>query len=390
MKSSFKVAFATSEPPLPFGRDTAARTVFPLIQELAARGVPIRCLTLASRPEDVGQAQSLLQRMDVPLSWYPGAKRSWFVRQWQGWLRPLAGPIPEAFRRNAARLLEEKGTLLHVELIPMGWVAVGHPRAILNVQHLQLIDHQGFRTGSFRLWKSIRQSWRAEQKVLKRYRWIRVTSPRLAEAVKALNPKATVAVVPIALDLARYPFLEPAPSRPVVGLLGTMGWLPTRSAALRLIHRVWPRIKQQVPEAQLLLGGWAARRWLEPHVANRSDVALLENVPDAKDFFEQLAVMAYPTPLGSGMKVKVMEAMAYGAPVVTTTDGAEGLAIRSGREAFVTDQDEGFADAVVELLKRPDHREQMRRAARRFLEEEHSPCAVVDRLVDLYERVNAS
>ena len=392
------IAFATPEPPLPFGRDTAARTVFGLIRELAARGNPVRLFTLASRPPEVELARGLLKdHLAAPLSWYPAPKRSWLDRKWRGVWQPWASSIPDQLKKDLAHLLKQERFLLQVELvIPMGWLMKQSPRAILSVHHLQRIDYERAPFSSWSAWKSIQQAWRAERVVLKRYRWIRVTTPRLAEAVRALNPKARVAVVPITLDLSQYPFLPtgpPAPTvpdRPVIGLLGTMSWLPTRSAAVRLVKRIWPLIKARVPEAQLMLGGWSASQWLGPYVTGQKDVVLLDDLPHPRSFFERLTVNVYPTPRGSGMKVKVLEAMAYGVPVVTTPDGVEGLMVQSGVHAVVANRDEELADAVVELLQQPSRREAMRQAARRLLEASCCPSVVVDRLLAFYQEVGNS
>jgi glycosyltransferase involved in cell wall biosynthesis len=90
-------------------------------------------------------------------------------------------------------------------------------------------------------------------------------------------------------------------------------------------------------------------------------------------------------PQGSGVKVMVLEAMAWGIPVVTTTDGIEGIEAVDGRDCFVADEDEAFAQRVVELLRDRDLRRTCRQRARALIEVKHSPAPVVDRLEQVYQ-----
>ena len=97
--------------------------------------------------------------------------------------------------------------------------------------------------------------------------------------------------------------------------------------------------------------------------------------------------MVYAPSRGSGMKVKVMEAMAYGVPVVTTWEGVEGIDYQNGRDCWVAETDEEMAAKICGLLASSAERQQMRTAARRLIEERYSPGPVVDKMVQVYEQV---
>ena len=98
--------------------------------------------------------------------------------------------------------------------------------------------------------------------------------------------------------------------------------------------------------------------------------------------------MVYAPSQGSGMKVKVMESMAYGVPVVTTWEGVEGIDYQNGRECWVAETDEELAGKVCRLLENPVERQQMRDAARTLIEERYSPRPVVDKMVSVYQQVD--
>ena len=148
---------------------------------------------------------------------------------------------------------------------------------------------------------------------------------------------------------------------------------------------LWPRIVERVPHAKLLLVGRDARRVLRAHL-NRSGVQILDDVADIAPYFHALDVLLYAPPKGSGMKVKVMEAFAFGTPVVTSTAGAEGIPIQDGTHAGLSDDDEGLVERTVALLEDVDRRERYRRAARRLIEHHCAPDLAVDRLEGAYAR----
>ncbi|MBX6316466.1 MAG: glycosyltransferase, partial [Isosphaeraceae bacterium] len=179
----------------------------------------------------------------------------------------------------------------------------------------------------------------------------------------------------------------PPPARPrgarVVGLIGSFGWHPTYSAGLRLLTRLWPEIKRRVPAARLQIVGRKARSALSPWAAG-PDISLCENVPDTIPYFRSTDVLLYAPARGSGMKVKTLEAFALGTPVVTTSEGVEGLPAEDGVHAGLSEDDAGLIERTVALLEDPARRDRQRRAARALLESYCRPDPVLDRLEQVY------
>jgi polysaccharide biosynthesis protein PslH len=235
--------------------------------------------------------------------------------------------------------------------------------------------------------KALWQAQRATKHLLHRIENIRLLTPRLQEIAEAINPKGRYWVVPLALDPALYN-MPPLVEEPTVGLIGSMHWEPSRSAAERLITRIWPLVKQQVPGATLYIAGWNATRYLEKY-SSQQDLTLVNNVTHPSEFFSKAAVMVYAPSRGSGMKVKVMESMAYGVPVVTTGEGVEGIDYQNGRECWVAEADEELASKVCRLLENSLERKQMRDAARTLIEHHYSPRPVVDRMLSVYKQIIA-
>jgi glycosyltransferase involved in cell wall biosynthesis len=173
----------------------------------------------------------------------------------------------------------------------------------------------------------------------------------------------------------------PAVADPVVGVIGTMIWYPSLSAAQRVITRLWPRIRAAVPEAQLVVAGRASELCLGS-LFPVEGALLLGEVDHPVDFFQRPRVLLYPPPRGSGVKIKVIEAMAYGVPVVSNREGLE--AVDCLDCVLRGESDDDLVAAVVGLLRDDEKRDHVRTAARDYVEQQFGPDVAVDRLLSAY------
>lgn len=375
--------------PHPFG-DTAARWFYVLIVELLARGHEVVALAATEETDErVSQAEKWLSKHAGQLTWHfhrlqvdpVGVRRKW---------RNLVRPRSELLQDPALTALFHgelaKGyDVLHLEMMSTGWLGLNVPRALLNVHYFDVIDWAEKKNMDFSDHKALWQARRATRHLLHGIPYVRLLTPRLKEMAESINPEGQYWVVPFALDPALYP-MQPPVHEHVVGMIGSMHWEPSRSAAERLISRIWPLVKRSVPDAKLLIAGWNARRFLNKY-SSLPDLTLIENLSHPSEFFSKAAVMVYAPSCGSGMKVKVMESMAYGAPVVTTWEGVEGIDYKNGRECWVGDTDEDLAGRVCRLLENSEERRQMRDAARNLIERCYSPRPVVDKMMAIYEQL---
>ncbi len=385
-----KVVVVTPAVPHPFG-ETAARGLYALIAGLLARGIRVSCLVVTQ--EDAARVREARARLAAS----PGAERL-ELAVFAPTVRPVALRKLRSLRRPFSETLHGEGLtaalerqavagwdVLHLDQLWSGWVGLERRRVLLNVYQLEVIDWETRRGLRLAERKALLQMGRATRRILRASRHVRVVSRRLLERARAINPAAEYSCVPFALDVSLYP-LQPLVREPVVGLLGSMHWLPSRSAAERLITRIWPRVKRRLPGARLLVGGWNARRYLARYAG--PDIQLVENLAHPSEFFSQVAVLAYAPLRGSGVKVKVLEALAYGVPVVTTGEGIEGLDCEDGVHCGVREDDEALADCIVETLGDEARRGRMREAGRALVEARHSPHLVLEQMLDVYDRVS--
>ena len=131
-----------------------------------------------------------------------------------------------------------------------------------------------------------------------------------------------------------------------------MGWKPNVDAAVWLGREVWPLVRERMPEARLSLVG------REPSAEVRAlaapDIEVTGTVPDVRPYLAKARVALAPLRSGGGTRLKVLEALDAGRPIVSTTIGIEGLEDLVGDGALVADDAQGFADQVVELLSDPE------------------------------------
>ena len=386
-----RIIVVTPAVPHPFG-DTAARWFYVLITELLSRGHEV--VALAATEESAARVSETEQ-------WFSGHHRQLTLhchrlevdsvalrRKWRNLLRPGSELLQDAGFTALLRQELAKGyDILHLEQMSTGWLGLDVPRALLNVLSFDAIDWAKKEDMGFRERKALWQARRATRHLLHGIHHVRLLTPRLKEMAESINPKGHYWVVPLALDTALYNMQPPA-QEPLVGLIGSMHWEPSRSAAERLITRIWPLVKQGFPQAKLYIAGWNAATFLQQY-SSRQDLTLAENLAHPSDFFSRAAVMVYAPARGSGMKVKVMESMAYGVPVVTTWEGVEGIDHENGRECWVAETDEELAGKVCRLLENSAERQQMRDAARRLIEERYSPRPVVDKMISVYQQMIA-
>lgn len=377
--------------PHPFG-DTAARWYYVLISELLSRGHEVVAIVPTEEKEEVivGSRKWLAEDAGKLTLHVHRLKVDAFAlrRKWENLLRPRSEMLQDAELSALLRSELSRGyDVLHLEQMSTGWLGLGVPRALLNVHYFDVIDWAGRTEMSFAERKALWQAQRATRHLLRGVENVRLLTPRLKAAAEEINPHGRYWVVPFALDPTLYD-MPPMVEEPVVGLIGSMHWEPSRSAAERLIQRIWPLVKTRVPGAKLYIAGWNAAKYLGTYSAH--DLTLSENLSHPSQFFAKTAVMVYAPSCGSGMKVKVMEAMAYGVPVVTTWEGVEGIDYRNGGECWVGERDEDLAAQVCRLLDDPGERQNMRAAARTLIEERYSPRPVVDTMISVYRQLIGS
>ncbi|MFD7660226.1 glycosyltransferase family 4 protein, partial [Actinosynnema sp. NPDC059797] len=151
---------------------------------------------------------------------------------------------------------------------------------------------------------------------------------------------------------------------PRILLQASYVWPPNIDAARRLVREILPRVRRRSPEAEVWLVGM--------NLGAIDDLAgdgvrIFGLVPDVRTYVRAADVVAVPLRQGSGTRIKVLEAFAIGAPVVSTVIGAEGIDARDGEHLLLADEPEDFAEAVLRLLRDRTAAEQLAGRARELV-----------------------
>jgi polysaccharide biosynthesis protein PslH len=360
-------------PPIDGGRVAMSR----LAESLARAGAEVEVLSLNPRKHRAdGTAPLPMRTIDIDTSRVLG---------------PLFGRRPyivERFvsDRFAAAMRDYVPDLVQVEspfMLPYASAVLsGGPRIVLRSLNVE-----------FRIWESLA---RAERNPLRRFALRRVASSLRRYEIAQLN--VPDAIVPIsAADADDFRRLgctrpmhvapcgvtlpavrdEPEPWR--VGFIGSLDYRPNQEAVTWLIDELWPRVVAVEPRARLSIAGSSAPPWLVRRLAG---VDFHGAVDDATAFMSRMSVIVAPLFAGGGMRIKVLEAMALGKPVVATRLGAGGI---DGDDLVLADDTASFAEAVVRLLREPEIATRIGRAARAAVGERYDNDAIGRGVLAFYE-----
>lgn len=200
-------------------------------------------------------------------------------------------------------------------------------------------------------------------------------------------PEARTVVLPTGLAMDDYaPAVLPSPGTPLrLVTAGSLIFRPTAEGLLEFVREAWPIIRRRHPDATFRVIGHCppgVRAELE-----RNAVEVMGRVPEVRTSLDRAHAFIVSLRAGSGLRIKVIEAFAFGVPVVSTTLGAEGIPATPGEHLLLADEPAAQADAIERLYTDAVLSARMREAARTFVEREYSLEAVAERTREIYSIV---
>ncbi len=271
---------------------------------------------------------------------------------------------PEVHDRIAAIVDAHQIDIVLLEYSEMGQFAGPYPGA-----RTVLVEHDlGFRSHARQRRVGIDRRYAAGEVLgrgagdwLRRYRFelaacsnvdqIHVMSAADRELLATLLPdrERRIRVIPNGVDTSHFHPRPPASPGSGVLFVGSFPHLPNLDALDHFLAEVWPQVRRRLPGARLTVAGARPpQRVLE--LDGRDGIAVAGEVADLAPLYRGHRVLAVPLRAGSGTRLKILEAMACGLPVVSTTIGAEGIEGRPGEHLLVADDPASFAEAVLTLL----------------------------------------
>jgi glycosyltransferase involved in cell wall biosynthesis len=191
-----------------------------------------------------------------------------------------------------------------------------------------------------------------------------------------LCPGLEIDVIDNGVDTAQYQSRLEAEIENRLAFVGSYGYSPNRDAVVYFAEQMLPRIRAVIPDTTLMVVGKDA----PAELGRISGVDVIGAVPDVRPYLYQASVVVVPLRVGSGTRIKILEAMAAGRAIVTTSVGVEGLRVQNGRHLVIADGPKDFAEAVTQLLWDPGLRQEIGANARKLVEQEYDWSMLAQRL----------
>ena len=167
--------------------------------------------------------------------------------------------------------------------------------------------------------------------------------------------------------------------------IGSMNWMPNEEGIRWFINEVWPMVQEKHPGVKLYLAGRQMPGWLKK--LNVKNIEVLGEVESATHFINSMGIMIVPLLSGSGIRIKIIEGMAAGKPIVSTTVAAEGIKCDSGKNIMLADSAVEFTNSISGLLKDKQKAVQMGVKARKLIEHEYNNDSIIEKLETFYKKI---
>ncbi|MBQ2539597.1 MAG: glycosyltransferase [Bacteroidales bacterium] len=167
--------------------------------------------------------------------------------------------------------------------------------------------------------------------------------------------------------------------------LGSMDWMPNQEGVQWFLDKVWPKVHQMLPQLTLYLAGRKMpEEMMNLHVEG---VRVVGEVPDAMAFMASKQINVVPLLSGSGIRVKIIEALSAGKVVVTTSIGAEGINYTDGKDLLIADTPDQFVEQLQRCVENAEFCNEVSRNAINLVLHEYDNTLLTERLLQFYQRV---
>lgn len=398
------ILFLAPYPPYP-PRSGGALRVYNLLRGLADQHA-VTCLTFVPDAAAVAALEPLRSCCRVVTVEGP-PRRSLRQRAWT----TLAAPLPDMALRNAApaytaalrQLLTDQPCdvvlAASIEMAQYGLAAKSAgatPRIILdefNAEYVlqrraALTDLAQVRSNPRALVRGLYSlvQWRKlaayERRLLRAYDRVLVVSAEDRRALQRLYPSAQPHIVPNGVDTHYFQPMSPAPPSvpPTLVFTGSLDFRPNIDAITWFTRHVLPLVHTRQPDTRFLIVGRAPAAAVRA-LHNGTTIEVVGEVADVRPFIAQAAVYVVPMRIGGGVRLKLLEALAMQAAVVSSTMGAEGVEnLRAGEHLLLADTPTDFAQAILHLLDDPARRGRLGAAGRAFVCAQYDWQVIVPRL----------
>jgi len=243
----------------------------------------------------------------------------------------------------------------------------------------------------------VRQYWalearklrNAERRYCPQFPFNLVVSPEDGELLTKLAPGTRTRVVANGVDTEFFsPRVDPGGS--TLLFCGGLDWYPNGEAMRYFFDRIWPLLMRRLPTARVLVVGRNPPKWLTQLSASNPCVEVTGFVDDVRKYFRQSAVYFCPIRRGGGTRLKILDALAMGMPLIGTTFACSGIAVEHEKHVLLADTPETFVDQILRALADPGLRAKLADNGRKLVCDKYSWSVVGEKLIGAYMEVASS
>jgi glycosyltransferase involved in cell wall biosynthesis len=318
------------------------------------------------KPEYIRHLESLCEKViTVPITRSPVRDLAFLGKSLltsQPWmmLRDERAEMQAALAELAALTKDEPFDVVHADQTNMGQYALPFTRSrrvldlhnALWVLYKRLAETTAYTSPmKYILLRDWRLLKRYEGELCRAFEAVTAVSEEDKAALMEAGARSDMTVIPIAIDTDEQAFIQRQPSGPHIVHIGTMYWPPNIDGITWFLDEIYPRVKAQVPDVRCTLIGARPPASISDRAKTDPSLTVTGYVADPLPYLRDSSMMVVPLRSGGGMRVKILNALSQGIPMVSTTVGCEGIAVTHGEDILVADDPAAFADATVRVLK---------------------------------------
>jgi glycosyltransferase involved in cell wall biosynthesis len=205
------------------------------------------------------------------------------------------------------------------------------------------------------------------------------------QTIKSLLPSQKIETCLTGLNLTDYVPVTLPKKQNTVFHFASMDWMPNVEAVDWLLEKVWNDVLKEIPEAKLMLAGRGMPASLLQKAS--ANITIIDNVPSSSEFYNTYDIMLVPLWSGSGLRIKLVEGLAYGKAIITTSIGAEGIPYVANKHLMIADNHTEFIRAIITLLKNQQTKHALQQEARQLAEKEFNYKNVAEKLSSFYSHL---
>lgn len=200
---------------------------------------------------------------------------------------------------------------------------------------------------------------------------------------KSLGIKTPIFEIPFGINPIRYQAVESVHKKITLFFIGALNWIPNIEGLKWFLENVWMEIHKKFPKLEFVIAGRKTPNWL--FQTKFPNVNVIGEVEDAQKFMNQHDIMIVPLLSGSGIRIKIIEAMAFEKVVITTTKGAQGINYTKDHNLLIANSPQDFVKEITKCIHEPNFTKLIKKNAAILIKNEYNSSQIINNLIKCYK-----